>query len=41
MITHTSIADLEKMPLSKLFDYNRELEAALKTIKPPQQPGKK
>jgi hypothetical protein len=39
MIAHTSITELEKMPLSKLLAYNAELEAVLKKVKTP-EPGK-
>jgi hypothetical protein len=39
MIAHTPITELEKMPLSELFAYNAELEAALKNVKT-SAPGK-
>jgi hypothetical protein len=39
VITHTSITDLENMPLSKLFAYNAELEAVLREVNKT-KPGK-
>jgi len=38
MVAHTSITDLENMPLSKLLAYNAKLENALKEMSKP-KPG--
>jgi hypothetical protein len=39
MLAHTSITDLENMPLSELLAYNAELETVLKNVKT-SAPGK-
>jgi hypothetical protein len=39
-MAHTSITDLENMPLSELLAYNAELESVMKKIKTP-DPGKR